>query len=348
MSKKIRLFSVALVVFVVVLMAFAGTALATNPGDHSNVITGNGAKHNVMVDGNPCEGCHIPHGASGDFLWATTPNTGAGSSVITDDGGVGSSSAIKPLCYSCHDGSPTTVGMWSAFNPNTASHRTKAATALRGKSVPVSYGADGVAGGTGANADVNRTLVDGSGAIVLDPAKTYGVGRDCDLCHDPHEDRDNFIRFTRYSSTGTGDSISLGGNMCASCHKGAVDGADITDSGGAVIGHENNHPTVVVGANSKPADFAFHPTDNSVDYTGTRLFDANGDPTNAGVAPGLVNCETCHSPHGAVIQYEHVVVKRAIVGGAPTGYTEVERTDNLIGINTMLTGAAQLCINCHK
>ncbi len=113
MSKKIGLISVAAIVFVMVLVAFAGTALAAN-GDHSNVV---GTDHDVMVDENPCEGCHIPHGASGDFLWANTPNTGPGSSVITDDGGVGSSSAVKPLCYSCHDGSPTTAGHVDRVQP---------------------------------------------------------------------------------------------------------------------------------------------------------------------------------------------------------------------------------------
>jgi hypothetical protein len=337
-SKKIRLFSVALVVFVVVLMAFASVASAA-PGDHSNVV---GTDHNVMVDENPCEGCHIPHGSSGDFLWAKDPNTGPGSSVITDDGGVGSSSAVKPLCYSCHDGTTTDKGQWTAFNPETASHRTKAATALKGKSVVVNYGADGVAGGTGANADTKRTLVDASGTIVTDPATPYGIGRDCDLCHDPHEDRDNFIRYTRYSATGTGDPISLGGNMCASCHKTAVDGA--LDSTGKTM---NNHPTKAVTVPSTPRDFAFKPVNALADFEGTRLFDANGDPT--GTNAGLVNCETCHSPHGAVKEYKHVEATRAVAdASAPTGYKEVKVPDHLIGINTMKTADATLCINCHK
>ena len=339
MSKKIRLFSVALVVFVVVLVAFAGTALAA-PGDHSNVIS---TAHNVMVDENPCEGCHIPHEASGDFLWAQAPNTGAGSSVIGNDGGVGSSSAVKPLCYSCHDGSPTNEGQWTAFNPETAGHRTKAATALRGKSVAVNYGADGVPGGSGANADVKRTLVDGSGAIVTDPATPYGPGRDCDLCHDPHEDREDFIRYTRYSSTLTpGAAISLGGNMCASCHTSAVDG--YVNSSGATM---NNHPTVAVKTTSTPFDFAFKPVSATVDFSGTRLFDTNGDPTATNA--GLVNCESCHSPHGAQKEIKTVDANRAIVdASSATGYAEVVRPDNLIAINTMLTAEAQLCINCHK
>lgn len=338
MSKKIRLFGVALVVFVVVLVAFAGTALAAN-GDHSNVI---GTDHDVMVDENPCEGCHIPHGASGDFLWATEPNTGAGSSVITNDGGVGSSSAVKPLCYSCHDGSPATEGQWTAFNPETASHRTKAATALRGQSVPVSYGTDGALGGTGTAADTTRTLVDASGAIVTDPTRPYGVGRDCDLCHDPHENRQDFIRYTRYSATSTpGAPISLGGNMCASCHSSAVDGAV---SGGVTM---QNHPTKAVTAASTPIDFAFRPVSATVDFSGTRLFDVNHDPT--GSAVGDVNCETCHSPHGAVKEYKTVEATRAIADASSlTGYSEVVRPDNLIGINTMLTATAALCINCHK
>ena len=78
------MFSVALVVFVVVLMVFAGTALAsyntaTHTADHSAVA---GSVHDVSStdDPNPCEGCHIPHGANPNagFLWANPLGAGPG------------------------------------------------------------------------------------------------------------------------------------------------------------------------------------------------------------------------------------------------------------------------------
>ena len=114
MSKKIRLFSVALVVFVVVLMAFAGTALAsysTTPSpayaiDHSKISVGPNDFHNLASPGdNPCDYCHVPHGAKGAFLWAN-PITNSGKQIGHADVNKDTSD-IEALCYSCHDGMMT-------------------------------------------------------------------------------------------------------------------------------------------------------------------------------------------------------------------------------------------------
>ena len=105
MGKKIGLAGVALVAFVVILMAFASIGLAAR-GDNSNVIN---TVHNItrnLPGANPCAGCHIPHDAEGAFLWARSPNASGGGGSV----GPSSTTAIKPLCYSCHDGTVALTG----------------------------------------------------------------------------------------------------------------------------------------------------------------------------------------------------------------------------------------------
>ena len=298
MSKRIKLFSVALAVFVVVLMAFAGTALAsynmtTHTVDHSAVIT---SPHNVAPGtGNPCDSCHIPHSAKGSFLFARTPNTGAGGQVSANDD-TGISTAIKPLCYSCHDGTIATAGVSSVFSTTHTNHRTRAATALQS----------------------NGTA--------------YGAGRDCDLCHDPHDDGNTkFLKYERYSSrTSTWSTITPGGNVCASCHSGNVD----PSSGGAATNSMNHRTNIVPSTASTPLDAVFAPA--AGDYSGTRMF----DPTTHLVSTdpsAQVNCETCHTPHGA---------DPNATGVATSGTPPVQTVFH--SLNTMATNQSQLCLNCHK
>jgi hypothetical protein len=297
-SKKIRLFSVALVVFVVVLMAFAGSALAsynmsTHTVDHSAVIT---SPHNVTPgSGNPCDSCHIPHSAKGAFLFARTPGTGAASQVTgNDDTGV--TTAIKPLCYSCHDGTIASLGVSTVFSTTHSNHRTRSAAAL-------------TSSGT-----------------------AYGPGRDCDLCHDPHDDGNTkFLKYERYSSrSSTWSTITGGGNFCASCHSGNVDPA----SGGAATNSMNHRTNLVPSTASTPTDKIWAPA--AGDYSGTRLFDPTShlvstDPT------AQVNCGTCHTPHGADPD-----ATAEMTSGTPPVVTVYH------SLNTMATSASQLCLNCHK
>ena len=179
MSKKIKLFSVGLAVFVVVLLAFAGTALASydftnHASDHSMIADPTYNKHDVAPAGtNPCDYCHEPHGASAAFLWKyPASQAAAGNAAGTVDAGY--SSDIKPLCYSCHDGTtlvPRTsgtaavvsIGDMTVFSANHYNHRTTAASFI-----PT----------TGSSA-----------------GKLTGPGKDCDRCHDPHDDSySNFLR----------------------------------------------------------------------------------------------------------------------------------------------------------
>ena len=61
-----------------------------------------GTKHDVTIPGTPvCVNCHIPHESGADVLWAAKPNT------------AGTFAGLRPLCFSCHDGTVTTIGTFA-------------------------------------------------------------------------------------------------------------------------------------------------------------------------------------------------------------------------------------------
>lgn len=285
MSSKSRLVGIGLVVFVVVFVAFASTALAsydwTNHATDKAMVVN--SSHDVNAE-NPCSSCHIPHGANGDFLWARDYSaSGAGADDVTTNDDAGVSTNIKPMCYSCHDGTIASVGLKTAFSATHTNHRTRAATALR---------------------------TSGSSA-----GQPYGPGRDCDLCHDPHDDGNtDFLKYERLSR-GAWTPITAGGNFCNSCHSGNADMA-------------TNHPiNVVPSVSSAPSDTSWVPAID--DYSGTRLYDPTSHlVSTAGTAQ--INCASCHTPHGADPDAQ------ADGGGNP-----------FHSLNTMPTGAGELCLNCH-
>lgn len=66
------------------------------------------SKHDLGSPGNPtCRQCHTPHNAEAKYLWARKPAP-AGSD-------------LQSLCFSCHDGSVTTVG-WYIQDPRYVNH----------------------------------------------------------------------------------------------------------------------------------------------------------------------------------------------------------------------------------
>jgi predicted CXXCH cytochrome family protein len=89
-----------------VLMLLAGAVAYAGPGDVLKT------KHNLgSPGGNPaCPICHTPHDAKASYLWARS---------------VGDGSGLKPLCYSCHDGSVTAKGR-VAFDPLREQHAVNA------------------------------------------------------------------------------------------------------------------------------------------------------------------------------------------------------------------------------
>ena len=69
-----------------------------------------GTRHNVAAPGVlACSMCHIPSDPDGQSLWAGNANQS------------GLYSGMRPLCFSCHDGTVTAVGAY-VFNPATPTH----------------------------------------------------------------------------------------------------------------------------------------------------------------------------------------------------------------------------------
>lgn len=91
-----------LTIMMVAMLALPATVLAgVAGGDHD--MTGGGDKL--------CFACHIPHNALGDKLWASTAGSAFGGTVAD-------------LCYTCHDGSVTSIGSTTAFDLAKEQHAT--------------------------------------------------------------------------------------------------------------------------------------------------------------------------------------------------------------------------------
>lgn len=77
-----------------------------------------GSKHDLTSRGsekNVCAYCHVPHKAAGAKIWSNFGNT----SQLTG----GSSTAIGNLCYTCHDGTVTDIGLKTVFNTALQQHK---------------------------------------------------------------------------------------------------------------------------------------------------------------------------------------------------------------------------------
>ena len=83
------------------LLIVAGLALVSLPMSALAGVAG--SDHDLTGGGQKlCEACHTPHNAQGASLWASAPS--------------GTFTGVADLCYTCHDGSVTTVGSGTAFN----------------------------------------------------------------------------------------------------------------------------------------------------------------------------------------------------------------------------------------
>lgn len=87
----------------VALAAFVLLVPAMIPG----LVTGEermvpGTQHDLAIPGESvCVACHIPWGREEEVLWAEKPNSS------------GDFSGLRPLCYSCHDGTVTPIGAFA-------------------------------------------------------------------------------------------------------------------------------------------------------------------------------------------------------------------------------------------
>ncbi len=135
--KKLAIVLTGICVLALPVATFGGVA----GSDHD--LTGSGEK--------VCEACHIPHNALGDKLWARTPS--------------GTFSGVQDLCYTCHDGGVTSVGVTTAFDAAKEQHAI--------------VGAD--CSGDGACHDVHNQNPNGSGRFVVETETNNSF---CETCHD--------------------------------------------------------------------------------------------------------------------------------------------------------------------
>jgi len=269
-----------------------------------------GSDHDLTGGGDKlCQACHIPHNALGDKLWARTPS--------------GTFGGVMDLCYTCHDGSVTSVGLTNVFDITLEQH--------------LNAGVD--CSGAGACHDVHNQnpnppggpQTPGGGRFVV---VTSTNGTYCETCHDatpfPGAEAlgDHTAGIEHYTQSGVftcnqchsvhgaanqtvspyltapillGDNYpsTYWGAFCISCHSGTVPPSPMPGTGGV--------------ASSDPYDYS------EADYSGseTKHPTIDWDPSW-----GYAGCDKCHDPHDPT--------------GTPSGY--ILTTDNT---------DSGFCINCH-
>jgi hypothetical protein len=232
------------------ILALPALALAGVTGsDHD--LTGAGEKL--------CFACHIPHNALGDKLWAQTPS--------------GTFTGVQDLCFTCHDGTPTSIGLTTAFDLSDEQHAV--------------VGPDCSDGGGSACHDVHNQNPNTTGRflVVTETNNSYcvtchdgtqfpgaeGLGDHtaglthftdatftCDQCHSAHgatPQSNNPVGLT--NPILLADNIpSYYGAFCISCHNGTAPAEATQGSGGQAAtdvfdyaevtndGTEWKHPTI--------------------------------------------------------------------------------------------------------
>jgi predicted CXXCH cytochrome family protein len=207
-----------------------------------------------------CEACHIPHNALGDMLWATAPS--------------GTFTGVQDLCYTCHDGGVTSVGVTTAFDATGEQHK--------------AVGAD--CSGAGACHDVHNQNPNGTGKFTVAGVAVTN-GSYCETCHDATQFTgaealgDHTAGITHFTNGGTftcnqchtlhgataqttnpvgltnpillddNEPGAFYGAFCISCHNGTAPTAAIPGTGGQAStdifdysmatndGTETKHPT---------------------------------------------------------------------------------------------------------
>jgi len=246
-----------------------------------------GSDHDLTGSGERlCMTCHIPHNAQGDKLWARTPS--------------GTFGGVMDLCYTCHDGSVTSVGVTTVFDITKEQHLT--------------VGAD--CSGSGACHDVHNQNPNGTGRFVV---VTRTNNSYCETCHDatmfPGAEPlgDHTAGITHYTN---GTTFTC--NQCHSIH-GTV--AQTTNPPGLTnpILLVDNNPTTYYGAfcvschngtappSPMPGTGGVAATDvydySESDFSGSET----KHPTTAwnGVwgSPGCDKCHDAHDPTGTASGY---------------------------------------------
>lgn len=273
-----------------ILLAAAGLVLLLLPATSMAGVVG--SDHDLQVSDTAggtatvCYSCHVPHNAYGDKLWAT----GVSASDSTDFGDIGA------LCYSCHDGSLTTIGQATVFNTSLEQHK------------PLGIGCSDATAGCHDVHNQNANLtgkflvidqVDGSYCVdchddapyYTSPAPPGGDHRTtvggnhqsnndgfkCQQCHTPHgatKQGTNPGTLTNPILLADNQTGTYYGDFCVSCHAGTAPSEAVSGSGGQAASDTNTY------------------TQTTVDGSET------SHPTQGGVAT-ITGCNFCHDVHGA-------------------------------------------------
>ena len=286
-----------------VLMAPAVGLAAVQGSDHD--LTGVGEKL--------CFACHIPHNALGDKLWASTPS--------------GTFTGVQDLCYTCHDGSVTSVGATPAFDAALEQHKNLGATDCSAPTGACHNVHTQNPNGTGRFLDAGLTELGGSWCVDCHDATpwtgaeahgdhtaginhfTDGTTFTCNQCHTAHgavAQTTNPGTLTNPILLADNQTGAFYGTFCISCHNGTAPTAAIPGTGGVASsdvfdyseatndGTEWKHPTTSttggtpVGGCNKCHDV--HDPDATHTDNGYILM---ADNTDSGY------CVSCHGQAGA-------------------------------------------------
>ncbi len=246
-----------------------------------------GSDHDLTAGGSSlCFACHIPHNALGDKLWAQAPS--------------GTFGGVQDLCYTCHDGSVTSIGLTTVFDVLKQQHLT--------------VGAD--CSGAGACHDVHNQNPNGTGrfAVVTETNNSY-----CETCHDATQFPgaeglgDHTAGLTHFTNGGTFTC-----NQCHTLHGATAQGTNPVGLTNPIL-LDDNYPTDYYGAlcischsgtappeaipgtggvaSSDPFDYSESQND------GTEIKHPTISTTGGFPVGGCDKCHDVHDPVAPVVNY---------------------------------------------
>ena len=323
-----RFQNITLAALVICLAPVAAHALVTGTLHDMSGYTGS------AVTAKLCQACHTPHNA-GSTLWAMTPS--------------GTFTGVQDLCYTCHDGTITSVGSATAFSTTLETHTTTGSDCsggtnschdvhdnTNGKFLTVTPDANGV----------YCTSCHGSGSSLVGGDHLAGSMHftnatfTCNNCHAPHGAvmQTDGTQVYPYGDVASGKPILLAdnnaggeyGTMCISCHNNQAPFAgvvgDVYDyQENTNDGSESQHPTYTTSLSANWGTMMIgcvechdvHDSGGAVTGNGTGSFLLSVENTHS------ASCIACHDgtmgpDTAASASSSHYV---GIVGGGNVGTT---------------------------
>jgi predicted CXXCH cytochrome family protein len=275
-----------------------------------------------------CEACHTPHNALGANLWASTPS--------------GTFSGVQDLCYTCHDGGVSSVGVTTVFDITKEQHATVGTDCSgagachdvhnQNPNLTGKFTVAGVALTNGSYCETCHDATQFTGAEGLGDHTaglthfTDGVNFTCNQCHTVHgatPQGSNPAGLTNPILLANNDDGTTYGLFCASCHAGTPPAEAVPGTGG-----ENSADPFVYTMATNDGTETKHPTTSAAVGGCDHCHDVH-DPTATAYGYLLTAdnansafCASCHTGGGAPAV------------GANTHYTGVPSNT---GMNTGLT-----------